>query len=180
VLAFVFWNWPRPDVRRDEYESRLVAFHERLAGALPGGMERSLVWRVSGAPWLPSGSGYEDWYLLENSAALDVINRDAVTGILGEQHHAAARLSGGGTSGLYQPAETAAGVATGALAIWFSKPEGMGYGELFSNVDAEPGRLWSRMLVLGPTPEFCLLEPAERTLPEKYRPTLVERAPLWP
>jgi hypothetical protein len=180
VLAFVFWHWPRTGVGREEYEMRLVAFHDQLAFAPPGGMERSLIWRVSGATWLPSGSGYEDWYLLDNSAALDAINRDAIARTLGEHHHAVARLSGGGTSGLYQPAQTAAGVTAGTLAIWFSKPAGMSYGDLFSRMDAGPGRLWSRMLVLGPTPEFCLLEAESQPVPEEYGPLAVAREAVWP
>jgi hypothetical protein len=180
VLAYVFWHWPRPGIEREEYEGRLVDFHREMSRSLPTGVRRSLVWRVSGAPWLPSGSGYEDWYLVDDSAALDLINRDAVTGVLGTRHEAVARLSGGGTAGLYQPAQIAAGVVECALAIWFSKPGGLSYGDLYSRLDAAPGRLWQRMLVLGPTPEYCLLQPDAGTVPEAYGPVLVNRHALWP
>jgi hypothetical protein len=180
MLAFVFWHWPRTSVERDEYESWLVAFHQQLSTSLPAGMQRSLTWRVVGAPWLPEESGYEDWYLLDNSTALDVINKDAVSGTLGRYHDAVARLSDGGTSGLYYPAQAVEGDPSSALALWFSKPRGMSYADLYLRIEAQPGRLWRRMLVLGPTPEFCLLQPDAPPIPREFTPISVYREPLWP
>jgi len=180
MLAFVFWHWPRSDVTREEYEAKLVAFHQDLGKTLPAGMRRSLTCRVTGAPWLPDESGYEDWYLLDSSAALDVINREAVSGNTGRFHDAAAALSGGGTSGLYAPPLTEEGAASGRLAVWFRKPAGMRYDDLYGKLEVEPAALWRRMLVLGPTPEFCLLQPDGPSIPAEWGPTPVVREPVWP
>ena len=47
-------------------------------------------------------SGYADWYLVESSADLDIINRAAVTGARELPHNAVAQLAQGGNRGLYR------------------------------------------------------------------------------
>jgi hypothetical protein len=182
MLAYVFWHQPRPDVSVDEYESRLRAFHEDLQWAPPPGLRTSLTWQINGAVWLPEGSGYEDWYLLDDSAALDVLNERAVAGPLGRVHDAIAALATNGTAGLYQPRQAIEGKAKGRSAVWFSKPAGMSYDALDREIEALPGaaesELWRRMMTLGPTPEFCLLGDDLPALSVAWAPIEVRRSAL--
>jgi hypothetical protein len=183
MLAYVFWHRPRPDISIDEYESRLRAFHEDLQWTPPPGLRTSLTWQIDGAIWLPEGSGYEDWYLLEDSAALDVLNERAVSGPLGRVHDAIASLAAHGTAGLYQPRHPLKGQAKARTAVWFGKPAGMDYDTLYREIEALPGtangELWRRMMTLGPTPEFCLLADDAPALPPAWEPITVERAAIY-
>ena len=66
MLAYVFSHRPADGADIAAYESSLRGFHELLAKAKPEGLIRSSTFRV--------GERYDDWYLLEGSAAMDVIN----------------------------------------------------------------------------------------------------------
>lgn len=180
MLVYVFWHWPRPDVSPQEYERALRLFHRELRDAPPAGMQRSLAWRVDGASWLPAGPAYEDWYLLDDAGALDTVAREAVSGAVGTRHDVAARLSAGGTAGLYRPARAPEGDVRGSRAFWFGKPPEMSYGDLFAQAPGPAETLWMRMLVLGPTPEFCLLGTEETELPEGWDVVTVRRRAVWP
>lgn len=184
MLAYVFWHWPRPDISQQEYEARLCRFHQSMTATPPAGMRRSLTWRVEGAPWLPDGPAFEDWYLLDDTSALDSISTGAVSGGNAPLHHAIASLAAGGTAGLYKPARVPEATASGETAAWFGKLAGMTYDALYSSLDTvetvTPDGLWLRMLVLGPTPEFCLLGDQAPALPSKWGSIVVRRSPLWP
>ena len=103
MLAYVFWHWPRAGVSAG-----------RLRGAaapLPRGARRDARRRVprlalaGASPARPgrrtAATAYEDWYLLEGSAALDPLNAAAVTASRQAPHDAAAAAAEGGTAGLY-------------------------------------------------------------------------------
>lgn len=97
MLAYVFWHRPRKGVDPAAYETALVAFHRALAEeALDG---------VHGSACYAAGGGYEDWYFIEASFALDTLNTAAVSGRMTEHHHAAAALAGEMSAGLYREAE---------------------------------------------------------------------------
>ena len=184
MLAYIFWHWPRPDIPQQEYEVRLEAFHRGMAEQPPAGFRRSLAWRVEGAAWLPDRRGYEDWYLLDDSGALDSISAGALAGGNRPRHDTIASLAAGGTAGLYKPARVPDATANGETAVWFGKPAGMTYGTLYSSLDAMEGiaaeGVWLRMLVLGPTPELCLLGDAAPALPAEWGTVAVRRLPVWP
>ena len=152
MLAYVFWHVPARDADGPSYERSLAAFHEVLGDDPPDGFLGSAALRVSGAPWLPGGEGYEDWYLLRGFADLGSLNRAAVEGRRAAPHDDVALRSGHGAGGVYAPwvgdAEVSAGPAT-----WFAKARGTSYEELRA---ALPGPTWQRQLVLGPAPEFRL------------------------
>jgi hypothetical protein len=94
MLAYVFWHRPRAGVDTARYEAALVAFHRELAGeALDG---------VHGSATYASESGYEDWYFVEASFALDTLNTAAAGGRLAEFHSAVAALTGDMSAGLYR------------------------------------------------------------------------------
>ena len=187
MLAYVFWHWPRPDVSIADYEARMRTFQGALAADGPRELRAARAWRVAGAPWLPDGSGYEEWYLLDESAALDALNRGAVTGTLAEPHNTVAALAAGGAAGLYQmvtgnpgaPATPAS--LDGTAAHWFAKPSGMPYADFYARLGEAQSRLWRRMMVLGPTPEFCLLsDDADSVMPAAGQPITVQRELVWP
>lgn len=114
--------------------------------------------RLAEMPWLtPAQGGYEDWHLLEDSAALDVLNEAAVTHARQAVHDRIAGMAANGTAGLY-------GLRSGvriepAVAYWMSKPAGMKYADFDESLQpliASGCCLWGRRMTLGPTPEFCL------------------------
>jgi len=92
MLAYVFTHWPADPARREAYEAGVAAFHRGLATAGSEGFERSFLYRVQGAYWVGAEVGYEDWYLVEGSYALDPLNEAAVSARLKPAHDTAAHL----------------------------------------------------------------------------------------
>jgi hypothetical protein len=173
VLAYVFSHRPAAGVDVADYEAALKQFHAALAGAPPAGFLRSSTFRV--------GDRYSDWYLIENSAALDELNHSAVSGPRTQAHNAAARMAVDASGKLYSLAGGEPSSSTG-FEIGFSKPAGMSYADLYERMQPFSGRqeasLWRRMMVLGPAPEFCLIGPAEIELPREFRPEVLRREPI--
>jgi hypothetical protein len=183
MLADVFWHWRRQEIGRDEYEQRQQHFHAALRAAPSAGFLASRSVAIRGAPWAASGGeAYEDWYLVEDSAALDPLNQAAVTAPRQLPHDAAAAAADGGTAGLYRLRRGSVGDEVPTLATWFSKPAGMDYDQLFSAVEtlSADGALWCRRMVLGPTPEFCLQSSAPVVLPAAITPLTLQLRPIWP
>jgi hypothetical protein len=173
LLAYVFSHRPAAGVDVGEYEATLKQFHAALAGAPPSGFLRSSTFRV--------GDRYSDWYLLDNSAALGVLNEAAVSGARTRAHSAAAGMAVDGSGKLYSLAGGEPGSAAG-FEIGFSKPAGMSYADLYERMQPFSGRegasLWRRMMVLGPPPEFCLIAQGEIELPREFRPEVLRREPI--
>src|SRR5215831_19697880 len=97
MLAYVFWHWPRPDHVAAEYERAQRAFHRALAQSAPPGFLSSLTFRVEGsAAWLGGAPAYADWYLVDNSAALDPLNVAAVSGACEAPHTQVAQAMSAG------------------------------------------------------------------------------------
>ena len=183
MLAYVFWHWPRPGIASDEYEDKQRAFHAALAARGPSSLLRSHSWRITGAPWTPVTVAWEDWYVLADSAGLDALNIAAISDPLGEEHNAAASLAAGGMAALYTPAGPRAGMPLsleGRYTLWFHKPSDMRYSALYQRMGADLPRLWTRMMVLGPSPEFCLMTDDPNTLGAEWRAQMTRRTPIWP
>jgi hypothetical protein len=188
MLAYVFWHWRRPDVDADRYEAAQRAFHDVLAAEPSAGFRGSFSHALSGAPWANAGGeAYEDWYLVDGSAALDPLNTAAVTAARQAPHDAAAALAAGGTAGLYRLRIGA--VERGpAVAHWFAKPAGVSYPQFLAMlegpVQAARGALFMRQMTLGPTAECVLLAPEPASLPPaiealtlRLRPVVAVHAP---
>jgi hypothetical protein len=173
LLAYVFSHRAASGVTATSYEQSLRRFHAALASAAPHGFIASTTFRI--------GDGYSDWYLLDNSAALDLLNVAAVSGERSAAHDAAAGMAADGVGKLLNLAAGQQTMAAG-FEVRFGKPAGMKYADLYTRLEAWtalPGvSLWRRMMVLGPPPEFCLVTPAEVTLPAEMRPEVVRREPL--
>ena len=101
MLAYVFWHVPRPGVAAREYEAAHREFHHVLWNAGIAGLVALRVFRLSAIPWLGGKAGYEDWHLLENSAALDVLNGAAISQARQRPHDRIAAMAADGTAGLY-------------------------------------------------------------------------------
>jgi hypothetical protein len=170
VLAYVFSHRPAPGVDVNAYEAALRDFHEGLATDRPRGFAGSCTYRI--------GDGYSDWYLLDDSAAMDALNEAAVSGGRTASHHAVARLAVDGVGKLLSLAAGELDVATGCE-IRFAKPAGMTYADLYASLQpattTRGAALWRRMMVLGPPPEFCLTAHAPVELPAAMRPELITR-----
>jgi len=185
MLAYVFWHWPAAGTDAGSYVAALGEFHRSLAASPPPGFHRSIVFRVAGYRWLAAEAGaFEDWYLLENSAVLDILNEAAVSGARKEPHDRAARAAAGGTAGLYRLHLGEAAVAAADYACRFSKPSGMSYQELHDMLGplaSVPAMgLWQRQMTLGPGPEFCLLSPQRLELPSPLDGDIIALNRLWP
>jgi hypothetical protein len=166
LLAYVFWHVPRAGGVARAYESAHREFHDALRAANVPGLLGVEVFRLASIPWLGGKAGYEDWHLLEGSAALDVLDQAAISEARLGAHNRIASMAGDGTAGLY-------GLRMGAriqpaVAYWLSKPAGMSYADFESSLAPPVATgccLWGRRMTLGPTPEFCLHAPSPRRLP---------------
>jgi hypothetical protein len=146
VLAYVFWHRPRQDVDRDAYEDALARFHGSLDNP-------SLAFRLTALPFGDGEPGYEDWYLAGDWAALGELNARAVDAAHRAAHDAPAGMSGHGWGGIYAllrgPAEPP------AAARWQHRPP-----------DESAAAVWQRQMVLGPAPEYCVVEdPSDGRVP---------------
>jgi hypothetical protein len=173
LLAYVFSHRPAAGVDIDLYEESLRQFHAALASASPSGFTGSATFRVAGA--------YSDWYLIESSAAMDVLNAAAVSGARAGVHDAAARMAADGAARLLSLASGQPLMEAG-FEVRFAKPAGMSYVDHYARLQtwtATPGvSLWRRMMVLGPPPEFALLSLTEVELPADLQPEVLRREPI--
>ncbi len=184
MLAYVFWHWKKPAIRSVDYEARLERFQSALADQPPMGFARAYCCALAGAPWLNSGdSGYEDWYLVDGSAALDPLNDAAISASRLAPHDAAALAAAGGTAGLYR-LRVGAALTVPRFAYWFGKPEGMTYRALYDALEGvvanEQAALWGRQMTLGPAMEFCLHALRPVTLPATFSALEFPLRPVWP
>jgi hypothetical protein len=201
VLAYLFWHRPGDVTATAAYERAHIAFHRSLAHVPPVGFLGSVALRIAQPPWrgsiessLPAdtgGDGYEDWYFLEDYAALGVLNEAAVGRGHRTAHDDVARRSGAGAGGLYGLIEGQRPPALDAtsLAVWVAgtpRPRRYELGELLGDgIDPRCASLWRRQLVLGPAPEYCLLAPKQPAgvsparLPEGWHATALQRETLW-
>jgi len=170
VLAYVFWHVPRPGVPASDYESRLTAFHAGLRSGAVAGLGPTATVALAAIPWLDGAAGYEDWYLVEDFAALGTLNAAAVSGARQAPHAAAAAVSLTGVAGIMGHVCGTLLPARPEWAAWLSKPEGIAYdafhAELSGALEGAPEACaWQRQMTLGPATEYCVLAAAEAALP---------------
>jgi hypothetical protein len=180
----VFWHWRFSHVEKIAYQQSLIDFHTALRTQKPPGFQYSMVFQLEHAPWLSSeGEVYEEWYVLENSAALDVLNQAAIAGLCQEPHKQVAIGAAGGAGGLYQLRAGEPSLATTHMALWFAKPPGMTYQILNETLQAEITKsgacLWQRQMTLGPTLEFCWHSAQDHTLPEFFECLKIPLKQVW-
>jgi hypothetical protein len=185
VLAYVFWHWPRADVSPVDYEQYQRAFHAALAQAAPRGLVESRTFRCDGqAAWLGGAPAYADWYLVDDSAALDPLNVAAVSGVCEAPHAKVAQAMAAGAGSLLALHGDAARPDIGAarFATWLTKPRDMPYAAFYAAMaafsEANQSSLWRRTMVLGPTPEFGLLTPSRPKVVASLQPVTLVLTPV--
>jgi len=185
MLAYVFWHWPNPDIDDATYRDLLHNFHKTLNANQPRGFLRSVAFAVSGLPLqTTSQPGFEDWYLLEDSASLDLLNEAAVSGPCEQPHNLVARQAADGTAGLYRLRSGSDDLASARYAMWFQKPARMSYQDLYSKLSsttaADRVGLWQRQMTLGQTTEFAIYSSAVIQPPDAMPTSKVELQLVWP
>lgn len=152
MLAYLLWHRPRPGISHDSYEQALLEFHRSLASS---GIETA-AFRLEQLPFL-ARPGYEDWYLVEDWAAIGLLGSTAISGVHAARHEAMARLTGEGWAGVYALLRGVPRPPAGVR--WVQKPPGERVEVLLERERAHSA--WRRQLVLGPAAEICLAaEPA--------------------
>jgi hypothetical protein len=201
VLAYVSWHRPAPGIAAGAYEGALERFHRSLEHQAPSGFRGSATFRLQELPWLAtslregagagpgSGGGYEDWYLVEDWAALGVLEEAAVSHGHVDAHDKVASLAGVSTGAVYRFLEGYAGLDEGPVAVWVARAGGHEHPSLSAllgdGMDPAVDGLWRRCLGLGPAPEFCLLASeasagvAPTRLPQGWTATILAREALW-
>jgi hypothetical protein len=167
MLAYVFWHVAAPDVPAAEYEARLAAFHAALRAEPPAGLGPTATVALEAVPWLGGAPGYEDWYLVDDFAALGALDTAAVSGGRRAPHDAAAAVVARGVAGVMGHLAGPPLPAAPAWGAWLSKPAGMAYAAFHAELaDALDGAsAWQRRMVLGPAAEYCVLAAAPLALP---------------
>ena len=195
MLAYLSWHRPALTADPSAYERALVQFHHSLAHRPPSGFRGSAVFRAAELPFLPErepapgdGAGYEDWYLLDDWAAVGVLEEAAVsTGHL-SAHEKVASLAGPVTGAVYHLVEGHPDLLETRLAVWVQPAREHSDPSLAAllgdGMDPAGGGLWRRSLGLGPAPELCLLVPevpagvAPTRLPEGWSARTISRERL--
>jgi hypothetical protein len=144
MLAYVFWHRPKPGVDVADYEEAQRGFHVSLETP-------SASFRLAELPFRDGPGGYEDWYLVEDWAALGELNAQAVDATRAHPHDRIASLAADGWGGVYALARGVAEIPAGVE--WLDKPRAESSREFIASLP-HPA-LWRRELVLGPAPEFC-------------------------
>jgi hypothetical protein len=170
LLAYVFFHRAGSGAEVAAYETALRQFHASLAAEPPSGFIESTSYRI--------GDGYADWYLVENSAALDPLNEAAVSAARAASHDAVAHMSTDGAGKLLALVSGRPKIEP-EFEIRLSKPKGMSYRDFYERLEPWTSRdgltLWRRMMVLGPPPEFCLVAPSKIQLPAAMSPETLQR-----
>lgn len=185
MLAYIFWHRPYPGIPEDRYESTLREFHYELAKVLPPGFQSSAAYRISPTGWLDQRDGYEDWYFVDASWALDPLNRVAASGRMEEPHAAIAALMEKGCGGLYSLLFGEAIQAQRSRVVWLGRPRGIRYelilAELRRGLDSTTS-CWRRQMVLSPAPEFALVGSLSLMpiVPPGWSHSIVQRTCVWP
>jgi hypothetical protein len=206
MLAYLSWHRAAAGVEQTAYEQALERFHRSLAHQPPSGFRGSSAFRLSALPWLAPVAGaedtpgFEDWYLLDDWAAVGVLEEAAIAHGHRTAHDAIAGRAGCATGSVYRLAEghargvgKAQGPVSGAgetdTAVWVKRTPGHEHpslGTLFGDgMDRERDGLWRRCIGLGPAPEYCLLAAeaaagvAPSRLPAGWVAHAIERAVVW-
>ena len=184
MLAYVFWHWPQSIIDPDTYIQHLIDFHETLAANKPTGFHHSVVFRLRGASWLNTNDeAFEEWYLLDDSAAMDHLNDAAVSGVCEQPHNRVAREAADGIGGLYRLRAGEEQLSQSRYALWVSKPPGVLYNDFYTTlqpITSQPDvALWGRQMTLGPTTEFCLHSVSPIALPPGYSGLHLPITPIY-
>ena len=194
MLAYLSWHRAAAGIEQSAYEQALERFHRSLAHQPPSGFRGSATARLPELPWLvpvaggEGAPGYEDWYLIDDWAAVGVLEEAAVSRGHMNAHDQAAAKAGVATGAVYRLIEGQP-LLSAAQAVWVKRRLGHEHPSLSAllgdGMDPQRDGLWRRCIGLGPAPEHCLLaaEPAPGTaadrLPEGWIAQTLIRETIW-
>lgn len=163
MLAYVFWHRPQANADRKSYEDWLLHFQAELAREKPPGFISAASFRIEAVPWLGDQPGYEDWYCVEGSWALDPLNAFAVAGQAKAPHDAAAGQMDQGHGGLFAHAFGDTLSSARSSVYWLTRPRGIDWRPPLQAVHARcpQANIWRRQMVLGAAAEFAIEAPDE-------------------
>ena len=139
-LAYVFWHWP---AQREGYEERMQAFHTAL------GRGDTVTFKLERAPYDALEPPYEDWYPVDDWAAVGELNAEAVSGGRRQPHDAVAAMARTGAGAIYRLIDGELPLREVTYAAWSpTRPD---------PEHTSGGAVWQRQLVLGPAPEYAVL-----------------------
>jgi hypothetical protein len=166
MLAYLFWHRPFGRFDRKLYEEALLRFQSDLAAANPAGFIGASSFQIEPVRWLDDLPGYEDWYLLEGSWAIDSLNAFAKQGHGGLYAH---------VSGETAPPEQ-------STIYWLTRPRGIQWRAAIDRLRAQypQANVWRRQMVLGPGAEFGVEMPGdeEPRTPSRWEVHRVRRVRL--
>ena len=163
MLAYIFWHRPYPNTERQRYEQAIVRFQNDLAGSKPPGFIGATSFQIEAVPWLSHLPGYEDWYLLSGTWAMDPLNAFAISGHVQAPHDSVAAMMEQGHGGLYAHAGGESVPAPHSTIHWLTRPRGIQWQPTIEAVrgSCPHAQAWRRQMVLGPAAEFAVETPAE-------------------
>ena len=161
MLAYVFWHRPVSQADRSQYEASIVRFETELAKHPPPGFISAHTFAIGPVPWLSDQPGYEDWYLIEASWAMDPLNAFAVSGSVQPTHDSAAAQMDEGHGGLYAHVAGEPITAAQSTVYWLTRPRGIQWRPPLEAMRARApqANIWRRQMVLGSAGEFVVEVP---------------------
>jgi len=182
MLAYIFWHRPSPTVETARYEEGLMRFQRNLAAQKIPGFLSATTFQIGPVPWLSDRSGYEDWYVVEASWALDPLNAFAIAGAMQAPHdHVAAQLEEG-HAGLYFHVGGERLVAAQSTITWLTRPRGIQWQPAVEAVrrKSPQANIWCRQMTLGVATEFAVEMPGEVEfeVPPRWEARAVKRVRL--
>jgi hypothetical protein len=166
MLAYLFWHRPFKGVDRKLYEEALMRFQSDLAAVKPAGVVGAASFRIEPVHWLDGLSGYEDWYLLDGSWAIDSLNAFAIAGHMQEPHDKVAALMEHGHGGLYAHVGGETALPEQSTIYWLTRPRSIQWRAAIDPFRAQypHANIWRRQMVLGPAAEFGVEMPGDEEL----------------
>ncbi|HMK70448.1 MAG TPA: hypothetical protein VK442_05695 [Xanthobacteraceae bacterium] len=182
MLAYIFWHRPKPDLDPARYEAGLIRFQQVLTSEPPPGFLGAASFAIAPVPWLSDRPGYEDWYFVEASWALDPLNGFAIAGARQAPHDDVAAQAEEGHGGLYAHAGGEAVTAPQSTITWLTRPRGIQWQPPLAAVRAQcrEANVWRRQMVLGVASEFAVETPGDIDLeaPAGWQALRVKRVRL--
>jgi hypothetical protein len=141
----------------------IVRFQTDLAGSKPPGFIGATSFQIEAVPWLSHLPGYEDWYLLSGTWAMDPLNAFAISGHVQAPHDSVAAMMEQGHGGLYAHAGGESMLAPHYTIHWLTRPRGIQWQPTIEAVrgSCPHAQAWRRQMVLGPAAEFAV-EPRQK------------------
>jgi hypothetical protein len=182
MLAYIFWHRAGANIDRARYETGLIRFQQALAREPPPGFLSAASFAIAPVPWLSDQPGYEDWYFVEASWALDPLNGFAIAGAVKTTHDDVAAQMEDGHGGLYAHAGGEQVAAAHSTVTWLTRPRGIQWQPAVEAIrrTCPQANVWRRQMVLGPASEFAVEMPsgAGFEVPDGWEARAVKRVRL--